>query len=85
MKVHRKVPMPPDARNVKYPFGELEVGDTVFIEDDEVFEKARRAAQAYGRQKGWKFSARKHIGIESIDGEDVTAIVSDGGTIWRIE
>lgn len=83
MKVHKNVPLPPDARNVKYPFGQMEVNDSVYVEDDVTFERARRAAQAYGKQKGWSFTARKGIGIEEFDGEEMTFPVTQGGTIWR--
>lgn len=85
MQVHKNIPMPAGTCNTKYPFGEMEINDSVFVPDDGTFEKARRAAQQYGKQKGWKFSARKHIGIDEVDGDEITVLVEAGGTIWRIE
>lgn len=74
MKVNSGIPVPPDARK-KYPFDELEVGDSVEFDDTATFERARRAAQSFGRSHDMKFIARK--GIQ--DGE----FVGSGGTIWR--
>lgn len=76
MKVKSGIPIPDTARR-KYPFDQLEVNDSVEFDSTEDFERARRAAQAYGRTHNLKFIARK--GIQ--DGVPCGA----GGTIWRAE
>ena len=77
MKVRTGIPIPTSDPKQKYPFDALAPGDSVEFESTEVFERARRAATAYGRNHCMKFVARK--GIQ--DGE----FVGSGGTIWREE
>ena len=75
MKVNSGIPIPTSSKR-KYPFDQLEVDDSVEFDDTDAFERARRAAQSYGRNHGMQFTARK--GIQ--DGE----YVGTGGTIWRV-
>lgn len=77
VKVTTGVPIPTEKRNYqrKYPFNELGVGDSIEFEDTDTFEKARRAAQFYGKAHSVTFTCRK--GIQ--DGE----FCGEGGTIWR--
>lgn len=57
-------------RPPKYPFGKMEVGQSVFFGGESSSSKAAIAAHAYGRRQGKRFSARK----------------ADGGVrIWRVE
>lgn len=78
MKVSKNIPIPKGGASAairKYPFNELEVGDSVEFESTEEFEKGRRAAAQYARNHKQRYIARK--GIQ--DGE----YVGQGGTIWR--
>lgn len=75
MKVRSGIPVHPIVGHKKYPFDQLDVGDAVEFESTESFERARRAAQSYGRNHNMAFIARK--GIQ--DG----VYVGEGGTIWR--
>lgn len=43
----------------KYPFPEMDVGQSFFIATDLEARKIRRAATAYGSRTGKKFSTRK--------------------------
>ena len=53
----------------KYPFPDMEVGDSFYVEPDAVV-KARSAANSWGKKNGGrKFSGKLH---------------GDGGRIWRI-
>lgn len=77
MKVRKGVPVPQGPRHYqrKYPFNELEPGDSIDFDDTDDFERARRAAQFYGKTHKIRFVCRK--GIQN--GE----YVGQGGTIWR--
>ena len=72
--------IPPSRRGKpqrKYPFDEMNVGDSLGFEDTTIFEKARRAAQTYMKRYGVLFTSRK--GYQ--DGN----FIGTGGTIWRVE
>jgi len=75
MKVKSGIPIPTGNAKQKYPFDQMNVRDSVEFDSTELFQKARRAAQAYGRNHNMVFVARK--GVQ--DGE----FVGEGGTIWR--
>jgi hypothetical protein len=77
MKVNSGIPIPTENAKRKYPFDQLDIRDSVEFDDTAEFERARRAAQSYGRNHKMRFTARK--GIQ--DGE----YVGTGGTIWRVE
>lgn len=68
------VPVPATAgkrgRTAKYPFSEMEVGQSVFFEGARTGGKEYLAAQAAGRSKGWRFSGRAE---------------GSGLRIWRVE
>lgn len=72
-KIDKSVPMPGisgiTGRPEKYPFSQMEVGDSVFFDGVKVGGKEYVASQMSGRKNGWKFSGR------SIDG---------GLRIWRV-
>lgn len=74
MEIEKTVPTPKTngGRGAprKYPFAEMEVGDSVFFEGERTGGKPYIAAQTIGRQKGRKFSGRKEEG---------------GLRIWRIK
>jgi len=53
----------------KYPFKQMEVGDSVFVDGQKTGGKAYLAAMATGRSQGLKFSGRN---------------VENGIRIWRI-
>lgn len=61
----------------KYPFHEMEIGDAIDFDDTAKFERARRAAAAYGKQHDRVYTSRK--GIQNGERTD------QGGTIWRVE
>ena len=72
--------IPPSRRGKprrKYPFNEMEVGDSLSFDDTAIFEKARRAAQTFTKRYEVLFTTRK--GYQ--DGK----YIGDGGTIWRVE
>jgi hypothetical protein len=75
LKIQSGIPIPKFGPNKKYPFDQLEPGDSVSFDNTEAFERARRAAQAYGRRHDIQFVARK-----GIQGDEY---VGEGGTIWR--
>jgi hypothetical protein len=87
-KDKKEVKLPPvrhPGAQAKYPFGTMKVGQTVSIEDDEEFDRARRAAKqyTYRHPKLHKiFASRKGY----LEDEDGNIRPSDhGGTIWRME
>lgn len=55
------IPVPPDCKTGpdKYPFPQMEVGQSVFFEGARAGGKEYLAAQVVGYQKGWKFVSRK--------------------------
>jgi len=53
----------------KYPFPEMEIDDSFYVEIEDLV-KARAAAGAWGKAHGRKFSGQRH---------------REGGRIWRIE
>ena len=73
MKIDRKFPIP-TSKGIgaprKYPFLDMDVGDSVFFEGKKIPCKEYTAAQAAGSRTGVKFAAR------TVDG---------GLRIWRIE
>ena len=60
-----------------YPFNEMNAGDSIEFDDEQTFEKARRAARAHGIKHGQVFTSRKGYQSGEYTGE--------GGTIWRVE
>ena len=70
MKIETDVPLPDSSRARKYPFLEMEVGQSVLFEDEEVNGRAYRAAMSTGRRHNQKYVARR---------ED------NGLRIWRAE
>jgi len=67
--IEKKIPMPKSDRGrpYKYPFEQMEVGDSFFVPKDEA-EKARNSALQYARREGKIFHTRKE---------------NDGARIWR--
>ena len=61
-KIDKDVPIPEGAgkKSYKYPFSEMEVGDSFFT--DVLREKLYPAASYYGKRNGKKFSIRKMEG-----------------------
>ena len=68
-KIEKGILIPPPVRRTKYPFGQMEVGDSVFIADDGGG-RVIAAACEYGKRHNKKFSCR------TVDG---------GVRVWRIE
>lgn len=56
MKIEKGVPMPKSGRK-KYPFGQMEVGDSFYTENH--FRTVAPSACGYGQRHGKKFSVRK--------------------------
>ena len=70
MKIENNIPIPaPHQQGVKYPFGELGVGDS-FLAPPTKCQSLKAAASQYKRLHGVNFTTR---------------IVEDGVRIWRIE
>ena len=80
MEIKNGVPIPEikrKARASKYPFSQMEVGDSLSVEGDERFAQARRAANLWGKRHDVVFTTRKGY----LDGQPSDS----GGTIWRVE
>ena len=80
MEISKGVPIPQINRSgpqLKYPFDQMQVGDSLTFKDVDKFQRARRAAKAYGTRHNMLFTSRK--GVQ--DGERT----GEGGTIWRVE
>lgn len=76
MNIEKQIPMPEPStafgQSRKYPFNEMEIGDSVLAEGFSSTKGCHpyNAAKVYGGRSGKKFSARK---------------VEGGVRIWRIE
>ena len=68
MKIEKGIPMPTRLRS-KYPFKEMEVGDS-FQVGEEMKETIRSASSIFGARNNMKFSVRKY---------------GNGYRIWRTE
>lgn len=66
--IEKNVPLP--SKNKKYPFINMEVGDSVLITDWSLFHGAANAAHMVGARNGRKFTSRK---------------TQEGLRIWRIK
>lgn len=73
-KIEKQVPVPKSYRQHKYPFADMEVGDSFFVPEDDggnrVRDRVAPAANGYGKPRGWKFTTRT---------------VEGGARCWRIE
>ena len=62
MLIHRASPtdMPPSLR-IRYPFGSMNIGDSIRLDDFRRAESARVSAIQFAKRQGlnWKFSLRK--------------------------
>lgn len=71
--VEKGRPIPP-LTTKKYPFGEMEIGDSFWVPMGENEEKTKNmircAAGAFGRRRVMKFSVRK---------------IDNGFRVWRVE
>ena len=70
MKIDKDIPVPKSTRARKWPFLDMEIGDSVYFEDEEVNGKAYRAASSTGLRHERKYISRR---------ED------NGLRIWRSE
>jgi hypothetical protein len=70
MKIDKDIPVPESTRARKWPFIEMDIGDSVFFAEEQVNGKAYRAAMSVGRRQHRKYVARR---------ED------EGLRIWRSE
>jgi hypothetical protein len=70
MKIDKDIPVPKSTRARKWPFIEMDIGDSVFFAEEQVNGKAYRAAMSVGRRQHRKYVARR---------ED------EGLRIWRSE
>lgn len=68
LHVESTVPLPDDRPRLKYPFDDMQVGDSFLITEAGMVKNARSAAWMYSRRHGMKFSCRK------VDG---------GWRVWR--
>jgi len=68
LHVESNVPLPDDHPRLKYPFDDMNVGDSFLLTDHSMVKNARSAAWMYSRRHGMKFSCRK---------------VEDGWRVWR--
>ena len=61
MIVEKFIPMPEEenrGRPAKYPFSQMEVGDSVFASGESTTGRTYIAACAFGKYRGWKFSGK---------------------------
>ena len=77
MKIEKNIPIPDRdmsglGRKTKYPFLDMEVGDSIFDDSADKIGKSKAypAANTWGKRRGIKFAARQ------VDG---------GVRIWRVE
>lgn len=63
-RIEKGIPMPTTARECWHPFGEMEIGDCVFIpvKPGRGFLKIRNAAHEFGRKHQRKFIVREQSG-----------------------
>lgn len=71
MKIETNVPMPKATRSTKYPFRDMNVGESVFFDNEPNGSQSNPAISAHvlAKRDGLKFSARKE---------------NNGVRIWRI-
>ena len=68
--IAKNVPLP-DANRAKYPFREMEVGDSFYVPGKRKYLSATAAAVGFAKVNAWcKFASRKE---------------GDGGRIWRVK
>lgn len=77
MEIKTNIPVPSPVRAMKYPFDQMTAGDSLSIETDEQFTRARRASAQYARRHRVKFTSRSGY----YNGEPSDS----GGMIWMIE
>lgn len=76
MRINKNIPIPAKSavgRPAKYPFKNMEVGESIFFEGKKPGDNEYTAAILYGRYHNMKFSGRKY----ELDGVE-------GLMIWRI-
>ena len=59
MKIDKDIPVPKSTRARKWPFIEMDIGDSVFFAEEQVNGKAYRAAMSVGRRQHRKYVARR--------------------------
>jgi len=59
MKIDKDIPVPETTRARKWPFIEMDIGDSVFFAEEQVNGKAYRAAMSVGRRQHRKYVARR--------------------------
>ncbi|MBB4039134.1 hypothetical protein GGR34_000769 [Microvirga flocculans] len=69
IKIEKGIPIPNAHRERRYPWGDMEVGDSIFIPNT-TSERIAPTAHDYGRRHKRKFSVRK---------------VEGGVRVWRVE
>lgn len=69
--IYKHIPIPDlkYGRRYKYPFNEMEVGDSIYVPLDQ--NRVYAAAYMYGKRKGLKFRTQ--------------SLVTGGTMIWRIK
>jgi len=76
MEIEKNIPMPEGGshigRPVKYPFADMEIGDSLFFADEPTGTMSNPvvAARSAAAKRGWKVTARKE---------------GDGVRVWRTE
>lgn len=73
IKINKNVPVPVDARMVKYPFRRMSVGDSFFVEGTHEHRHVRENARAHGETYAMTFVARPVVE------NDV-----QGTRVWRV-
>lgn len=59
MKIEKNVPVPTAKRATKYPFVHMKVGESVYLDLEEIGGRAYRAAMTCGVRHGKVFIARR--------------------------
>ncbi len=69
--IEKNVPLTPTPTRTKYPFSEMEVGDSFHISTKRQFYAAVASSANYAKSHSWcKFASRRE---------------GDGGRIWRVK
>ena len=68
--IEKNIDIPPPARRIKYPWGELELGDSFLVKDVKPTSVYGLIGQANRKYTPKKFAARA---------------IDDGTRIWRVE
>lgn len=73
LEIRDDIPAPKVENRCKWPFKDMKAGQSVKVEFDRDWQRAKIAASALGKRKGWKFTTKWHRDAEPAY-----------GLIWRV-